>query len=125
MGAVGAALGTTLSQLLSVIVSLVFITKRKSEIPFAVKYLKPDKKTVLALLRVGVPVCLQDGFIQISFIIITIIANRRGLTDAAAVGIVEKIIGFMFLVPSSMLSAVSALAAQNFEPKARACKADP
>lgn len=117
MGAVGAALGTTLSQLLSVIVSLVFITKRKSEIPFAVKYLKPDKKTVLALLRVGVPVCLQDGFIQISFIIITIIANRRGLTDAAAVGIVEKIIGFMFLVPSSMLSAVSALAAQNFGAK--------
>lgn len=117
MGAVGAALGTTLSQLLSVIVFLVFITKRKSEIPFAVKYLKPDKKTVLALLRVGVPVCLQDGFIQISFIIITIIANRRGLTDAAAVGIVEKIIGFMFLVPSSMLSAVSALAAQNFGAK--------
>lgn len=126
MGAVGAALGTTLSQLLSVIVSLVFITKRKSEIPFAVKYLKPHKKTVLALLRVGVPVCLQDGFIQISFIIITIIANRRGLTDAAAVGIVEKIIGFMFLVPSSMLSAVSALGGAKFRSqKARACKADP
>ena len=34
-----------------------------------------------------------------------------------AVGIVEKIIGFMFLVPSSMLSAVSALAAQNFGAK--------
>ena len=30
-----------------------------------------------------------------------------------AVGIVEKIIGFLFLVPSSMLSAVSALGAQN------------
>ena len=44
---------------------------------------------------------------------ITIIANRRGLTDAAAVGIVEKIMSFMFLVPSSMLSTVSALGAQN------------
>ncbi|MCD8028150.1 MAG: hypothetical protein LUF02_05725 [Erysipelotrichaceae bacterium] len=32
---------------------------------------------------------------------------------AAAVGIVEKMITFMFLVPSSMLSSVSALAAQN------------
>ena len=59
----------------------------------------------------------QDGFIQISFIIITIIANRRGLNDAAAVGIVEKIMSFMFLVPSSMLSAVSALAAQNIGAK--------
>ena len=44
---------------------------------------------------------------------ITVIANRRGLTDAAAVGIVEKIISFIFLVPSSMLSTVSALGAQN------------
>ena len=48
-----------------------------------------------------------------AFIIITIIANRRGLTDAAAVGIVEKLISFLFLVPSSMLSTVSALGAQN------------
>ena len=51
--------------------------------------------------------------IQVAFIIITIIANRRGLTDAAAVGIVEKVISFLFLVPSSMLSTVSALGAQN------------
>lgn len=65
------------------------------------------------ILAVGVPVALQDGFIQIAFILITVIANRRGLNDAAAVGIVEKVIGFLFLVPSTMLSTVSALAAQN------------
>lgn len=50
---------------------------------------------------------------MISFLIITIIVNQRGLNDAAAVGIVEKIISFLFLVPSSMLSTVSALGAQN------------
>lgn len=65
------------------------------------------------ILKVGVPVALQDGFIQISFIIITIFANQRGLNDAAAVGIVEKIIGILFLVPSTMLSTISALASQN------------
>ena len=59
------------------------------------------------------PVALQDGLIQVAFIVITIIANQRGLTDAAAVGIVEKVISFLFLVPSSMLSTVSALGAQN------------
>ena len=35
------------------------------------------------------------------------------MNDAAAVGIVEKVIGFLFLIPSSMLSTVSALGAQN------------
>ncbi len=65
------------------------------------------------LLTIGIPVAMQDGLIQVAFIIITIIANQRGLNDAAAVGIVEKIISFLFLVPSSMLSTVSALGAQN------------
>lgn len=41
---------------------------------------------------------------------VTLLLLRRPIT---AVGIVEKIIGFLFLVPSSMLSAVSALGAQN------------
>ena len=36
------------------------------------------------LLSIGVPVAMQDGLIQVAFIIITIIANRRGLNDAAA-----------------------------------------
>ncbi|MBQ2571645.1 MAG: MATE family efflux transporter [Treponema sp.] len=72
-----------------------------------------DAKVLKALLQIGLPVSAQDGFIQVSFLVITIIANSRGLSVAAAVGIVEKIICFLFLVPSSMLSAISALAAQN------------
>ena len=65
------------------------------------------------ILKIGIPVAVQDGCIQVAFIVITVIANHRGLNDAAAVGIVEKVISAVFLVPSSMLAAVSALAAQN------------
>ena len=113
LGAAGAALGTTLSQTISVIVSLTFIRKRKMGISLSLKDLKPKTAVILNLLKVGIPVALQDGFIQISFLVITVIANNRGLNDAAAVGIVEKIIGILFLVPSSMLSTVSVLSAQN------------
>ena len=114
MGPSGAALGTTLSQLVSVIVSLAVILRRKSTgIRLSRADFRPRRETLGEILFIGVPVMLQDGFIQVSFMIITIIANRRGLTDAAAVGIVEKIISFLFLVPSSMLSTVSALGAQN------------
>ena len=75
--------------------------------------LRPKRRVMGQILNIGVPVALQDGFIQVAFLVITVIANRRGLNQAAAVGIVEKIISFLFLVPSSMLSSVSALAAQN------------
>ena len=113
MGPAGAALGTTLSQAVSVIVSLAVILKRKSGISVRPQDLIPLSSVMGKILKIGIPVALQDGFIQISFIAITIIANRRGLNDAAAVGIVEKIISFLFLIPSSMLSTVSALGAQN------------
>ena len=113
MGAAGAALGTTCSQTISVIIAFVVIMKKKTGISLSKNDFKIDRKTMSRLLKIGVPVALQDGFIQIAFIIITVIANRRGLDTAAAVGIVEKIISFLFLVPSSMLSTVSALGAQN------------
>lgn len=113
LGPIGAALGTTLSQTISVIVALAVILKRKIGITLKKGDFKPERETMGQVLKIGVPVALQDGFIQIAFIVITIIANRRGLNDAAAVGIVEKIISLIFLVPSSMLSTVSALSAQN------------
>ena len=50
-------------------------------------------------------------FLSLSLVLTAgLLLLRRPIT---AVGIVEKIIGFLFLVPSSMLSAVSALGAQN------------
>lgn len=113
MGAAGAALGTTLSQTISVIVALCVIRKKQTGIRLQKSDFKLQGTTMGQILQIGIPVALQDGFIQIAFIVITIIANRRGLNEAAAVGIVEKIIGVVFLVPSTMLSTVSALSAQN------------
>lgn len=112
MQASGAALGTTLSQALSVIISLIAIYRKKL-ISIAKEDLKLSKDVFSPILKSGVPVALQDGFIQISFLIITTIANSRGVEVSAAVGIVEKIISFLFLVPSSMMSTVSTIASQS------------
>ena len=113
MGAAGAALGTTLSRAISVAVSLFVIIRRKIGVPMTKADFRPQRGVMGKILGIGVPIAFQDGLIQVSFIIITIIANNRGLNDSAAVGIVEKIMSFLFLIPSSMLSTVSALGAQN------------
>ena len=112
MGPAGAALGTTLAQAVSVVVSLAVMRGARGGIALTRDDFRPQRAVMGRILRIGVPIALQDGLIQIAFLFITVIANRRGLTDAAAVGIVEKIISFLFLVPSSMLSTVSALGAQ-------------
>ena len=112
LGPVGAALGTTLAQAISVLVAFIAIRCRRS-VAVSRADLRPRRDVMGQILGIGVPVALQDGLIQIAFILITVIANLRGLTDSAAVGIVEKLISFLFLVPSSMLSTVSAIGAQN------------
>ncbi len=112
LGSMGAALATVLAQLMSVIISFIEI-RTKNLIKLSKSDLKINRPVLKNILKIGIPVACQDGFIQVSFLLITIIANQRGITVATAVGIVEKIIGFLFLVPSAMRSSISAVASQN------------
>ena len=117
MGPIGAALGTTVSQSVSVIIALISMKYRTSDIHIKKEDLHLQSQVFKHILKVGFPVAIQDGCVQIAFMIITIIANSRGLNDAAAVGIVEKMITAIFIIPSTMLATVSALSAQNIGAK--------
>lgn len=114
MGPAGAALATVLSQLFCIVITLAAIKFRRVhfEVGLSRRDLRLNKTLFWSLLKIGFPVACQEGFIQVSFLFITLIANSRGLEIAAAVGVVEKIICFLFLVPSAMLSSVSAISAQ-------------
>lgn len=113
LGASGAALATVCGQAVSVAVSLFVLYRDRLGLDFKKSDFKIDGSILSKILTVGIPVSVQDGLIQVAFVVITVIANSRGLTFSASVGIVEKLIGFMFLVPSAFLSAISAITAQN------------
>lgn len=113
MQAPGAALATVLAQAASVFLALFTLRRRSLGVSLTRQDFRFHSKTLSAILKVGIPVSLQDGLIQVSFLAITAIANSRGVATAAAVGIVEKIISFLFLVPSAMLSSVSVMTAQS------------
>ena len=66
----------SLSQAISVAISLAVIVRRRT-MPLAKADLRPQKPVMDAILKIGVPISVKDGFIQISFIVITVIANRR------------------------------------------------
>ncbi|MCR5763706.1 MAG: MATE family efflux transporter [Treponema sp.] len=113
MGASGAAYGTVAAQGFSVLCAACAIKKFDMGIHLSKKDFSFAGSHYSQMMSIGLPIAAQDGFIQVSFLLITVIANRRGVDVAAAVGIVEKIICFLFLVPSTVLSAVSAISAQN------------
>ncbi len=61
----------------------------------------------------GIPIALQDLLVNISFLAITAIVNSLGLVASAGVGVAEKLCGFVMLVPSAYMQAMSAFVAQN------------
>ncbi len=123
MGPSGAALGTVLSQAVSVITAFIHLIITKKNIRLKRSDFSLDKETINGMMRVGSPIATHDGLIQLAFILITMIMNRRGIIDAAAAGIVEKIISILILVPSALYSSVSILSRiaieRNDEKKAK------
>ena len=91
MGAAGAALATVAAQAVSVALSLVIISKK--QLPFAFS--------------------MQDLLVSVSFLVLTAIINSLGLVQSAGVGVAQKLCGFIMLIPSSYMQAMSAFVAQN------------
>ena len=114
MAATGAALATVLAQTVSVVLSLIIITKRGLPFEFDLKSIKFHKGLTSQILKFGAPIALQDLLVQVSFLVILMIGNSMGVTQSAGMGIAEKLVGFIMLMPSAFAQAVSAFVAQNF-----------
>ena len=125
MGASGAATATITSQGISMILAIVMLKKRDFIFDFKLKSFRTTWKRIKTVLRVGVPMALQNSLVSVSFIILTAIVNVFGVEASAAVGILEKYNLFFMLPAISFSMAISAMVAQNMgagiEERARKC----
>ena len=118
MGAKGAAFATISAQGISVLLSLIIIRRRQLPFTFSPKRdLRPNGEYIKLILKLGIPVALQDLLSSLSFLVILAIINDIGITESASVGVAEKLVGFIMLVPSSFMQAMSAFVAQNIGAK--------
>lgn len=113
LDALGAAIATVVAQASSVFLSLVIIKKQKFQFSFTRQHIGWHKKEIQAILRLGSPIALQDAMTNLSFLIITAIVNSLGLIASAAVGVSEKIVIFIMLIPFAYMSSISVFTAQN------------
>lgn len=117
MAATGAALATIMAQAISVILSVIIIKKRGLPFEFSRKSIKFHKGLTSKIIKYGTPIALQDGLVHLSFLVIMIIGNSMGVIPSAGIGVAEKLVGFIMLIPSSFSQAVSAFVAQNYGAK--------
>ena len=113
LGAKGAAIATVGAQLLSVVFSLFIIRKRQLPFEFSLKMIRYDGAIIGNVLKLGLPIALQDFLVGISFLVLQAIVNTLGVTASAGVGVSGKVCGFIMLVPSAFMQSISAFVAQN------------
>lgn len=113
LGAAGAAIATVCAQAASVIVSLYFICKKDLPFTFSKHDIRLHKQHTKQILKIGIPIALQELLVQFSFLFIQVIVNQMGVTESAAVGVAEKVCVFLMLVASAYMQSISAFVAQN------------
>lgn len=120
MGTTGAALATVAAQFISVIISLVLISKKTLPFKLDKSCFKFNREIIKKIIFIGAPVALQDLLVGISFLVILAIVNSLGVIASAGVGVAEKVCGFIMLIPSAFAQSMSAFVSQN----RGACKYD-
>lgn len=117
MDSSGTAIATILAQAVSVVFSVILIKKDGFPFAFSKENLKLNLVVVRRILKLGSPIALQDMFNQVSFLVLIGIVNSLGLTASAGVGIAERLVMFMLLIPMAYMSSISAFVAQNIGAK--------
>lgn len=113
LGAMGAALATVIAQAVSVLISIIIISKKKLPFSFHLKYIRFEGAMIAKELQLGIPIALQEFLVGISFLIIQTVVNSIDVVASAGVGVAEKVCAFIMLVPSAYSQAMSAFVAQN------------
>lgn len=112
-GAAGAALATILSQGVSMVLAIWFLGRKDFIFKFSRKNFAIHRDKAVQLIRLGLPVSLQESMVSLSFLFIAAIINSLGVTAAAAVGVAGKFEAFAMLPASAFSGALASLTAQN------------
>lgn len=114
LGVSGTALATVFSQGISMIFAVIYLNRQKFVFEFRLCNFKIDRQAARELAGVGIPISLQECMVRLSFLFLTSVTNRLGVSAAAAVGIAGKYDVFAMLPATSVASALAAVTAQNF-----------
>ncbi len=112
-GAFGAAVATVISQALSMLLCVLYLKRKKFVFDFSLSSFRIHKDHLASLLKLGIPLTVQNLISNLSFLFMTALVNGMGVTASAAVGAVGKYNGFAILPAIAMNAAISAMVAQN------------
>ena len=125
-GVAGAAWATIIGQAVSFIFSLIYLYRKKAAFGFDFKResFVPNKKYVAMIGKLGSPMAIQFGFINISMIFVTALINMVGVEASATFGVGVRIDDIINKISQGIQYAAMPMISQNIGAgdKARAKK---
>ncbi len=119
MGVAGAALATIIGQAVSFIFSIVYLYRKKSEFGFDFKRksFKPMRNHASRIIKLGTPMAIQSGFINISMLFVNTMINGVGLVASATFGVGVRIDDIINKISQGIMYAAVPIIGQNYGAK--------
>ena len=120
MGVAGAAIATAISQIVSTIVYLSYVLRKRSAFSFSFKEFAPKKEIMVEILKIGVPTLTFQLLTSLSIALINRAANGYGDAVIAGMGAVTRVTSMGTLVVFGFLKGFQPIVgfsygAKNFE----------
>ena len=117
MGVAGAAIATAISQLVSTLVYLNYVLRKKSAFTFSVREFAPTKQMMAEILKIGVPTLTFQLLTSLSIALINRAANGYGDAVIAGMGAVTRVTSMGTLVVFGFLKGFHPIAGFSYGAK--------
>lgn len=99
MGVAGAALATVIARSFAAVIGLAFLISKRWGVNLRFADLRPDRKLIRDILRIGIPGSVGQTATSMGFIVMNGIVNSFGTTVITAYGVVNRLT-MLFLFPA-------------------------
>ncbi len=114
MDVAGVAIATVISQVVSMVLVLLCLLRSSGVLKLNLKECRIEKKSLLAMIRIGLPAGLQGSLFSISNVLIQSSINSFGSLVVAGNGVASNIEGFVYTAMNAQHQAAMTFASQNY-----------
>ena len=116
-GVEGAAIATSISQIISALLAFVFLLRKGTVYQIKIKEVKFNNKMLRLILKYGIPAGIQNSVIALANVFVQSNINTFGNNAMAGCGTYSKLEGFAFLPVNSFCMALTTFVGQNLGAK--------
>lgn len=111
----GAALATVIGQVVSVIFSIWFLRRNSVQFHFhlGLRDMIPHRETAGQIVKIGIPLAVQSGAIQFSFLFVSRMVNTLGINVSSAFGVAQKVRSVPTILTQALNLGASSMIGQN------------